>query len=263
MNIRVLLMFYLLAIVLLSCQKVISVDVGSSAAQLVIEGNLTDHQGTQTVTLSKSVPYGNANVYPAVTGATVTLNDNTNTTYRFTETQPGTYTINNFKGRALIFYVLTVKAEGKTYYGGSTMQFPTNLDSLTLISQTFGSKSVINVVVNYQDPANIANQYRFVMYVNSVQVKQIFVENDQLSDGRSVSTTLYQHDIDLKKGDKVDVDMECIDGNMYNYWNSLSSQGGNTPQNSATPSNPPSNILGGALGYFSAHTVQRKSIVIP
>jgi len=261
MNIRVLIVF--VAMGLLSCQKVISVNTGDSTPQLVIEGNITDVQGPQTVKLSKSVPYGSNNVFPTVSGATITLNDNTNATYRFTETQPGTYTLNNFKGRALTLYVLTVKSEGKTYYGGSTMPFPVNLDSLTLVSQTFGNKNTISVVINYQDPPTIANQYRFIMYVNGVQVKRVFVENDQLSDGRAVSTTLYQQDIEIKKGDKVDVDMECIDANMYNYWNSLSNQGGNTPQNSATPSNPPSNINGEVLGYFSAHTLQRKTIIIP
>jgi len=263
MKISVLIALMFIVVGLISCQKVISVNTGDSTPQLVIEGNITDVQGSQTVKLSKSVPYGSNNVFPTVSGATVTLNDNTNATYRFTETQPGTYTLNNFKGKALTFYVLTVKSEGKAYYGGSTMPFPVNLDSLTLVSQSFGSKNTISVVVNYQDPATIANQYRFIMYVNGVQVKRVFVENDQLSDGRAVTSTLYQQDIELKRGDKVDIDMESIDGNMYNYWNSLSNQGGNTPQNSATPSNPPSNISGGVLGYFSAHTYQRKTIVIP
>jgi len=263
LNIRFLLMALFATLALTSCQRVINVDINSASQQLVIEGNLTDHQGIQTVTISKTVPYSNTNVFPTVSGASVIVNDASGTTYKFTETQPGTYTINNMKGKALTFYVLTVKAEGKTYYAGSTMPFAVNLDSLTLVSQTFGSKNVITVVVNYQDPATIANQYRFIMYVNGVQVKRVFVENDQLSDGRAVTSMLYQQDIEIKKGDKIDVDMQCIDQDMYNYWNSLSNQGGNSPQNSATPSNPPSNLDNNALGYFSAHTIQRKTIIIP
>lgn len=263
LNIRFLFLLSVAISTLLSCQRVINVDISSASQQLVIEGNLTDRQGVQTVTISRSVPYTNTNVFPTVSGASVVINDASGTTYRFAETQPGTYTINNVKGKALTFYVLTVKADGKTYYAGSTMPFAVNLDSLTLVSQTFGSKSVTSVVVNYQDPPSVANQYRFIMYVNGVQVKRVFVENDQLSDGRAVASTLYEQDIDLKKGDKVDVDMQCIDQDVYNYWNSLSNQGGNSPQNSATPSNPPSNFGDNALGYFSAHTIQRKTIIIP
>jgi len=263
MKIKYLLYLFIAITTSVSCKKVINVDIGGASQQLVIEGNLTDHQGTQTVTLTRSVSYNSANVFPTVSGATVTVNDEAGTFYKFTETQPGIYTINNFKSKALSTYLLTVKVEGKTYYAGSTMPFPVNLDSLTLVSQIFGNKNIKTIVVNYKDPASIPNQYRFVMYVNGVQVKRVFVENDQLSDGRAVTSMLYQQDIELQKGDKVDVDMECIDGDMYNYWNSLSNQGGNSPQNSATPSNPPSNISNGALGYFSAHTIQRKSIIIP
>ncbi|WP_448698790.1 DUF4249 family protein [Mucilaginibacter sp. AW1-3] len=262
MKIRTLIAIVFILSGLLSCQKVINVDVGNASPQLVIEGNLTDHQGLQTITISRSVPYGNTNVFPAVSGANVIVTD-ANTTYKFTETQPGTYTIGNFKSKPLTLYLLTVKVDGKSYYAGSTMQFPVNLDSLTLVSQAIGNKNLITTVVNYVDPGSIANQYRFIMYVNGVQVKRIFVDNDLLSNGRSISSTLYQQDIEVKKGDKVDVDMECIDPGIYNYWNTLSSQSGNSPQNSATPSNPPSNITGGALGYFSAHTLQRKSIIIP
>lgn len=263
MKIRYLL--YLLIVVMMSiaCKKVISVDISGASQQLVIEGNLTDHQGTQTINLTRSVSYDSANVFPTVSGATVTVNDEAGAVYKFTETQPGVYTINNFKSKALSSYFLTVKVEGKTYYAGSSMPFPVSLDSLTLVSQVFGNKNIKTVVVNYKDQASIPNQYRFVMYVNGIQVKRVFVENDQLSDGRAITSMLYQRDIELLKGDKVDIDMECIDSDMYNYWNSLSNQGGNSPQNSATPSNPPSNISNGALGYFSAHTIQRKSIIIP
>jgi hypothetical protein len=247
----------------ISCQRVINVDIGSATGQLVIEGNLNNQLGTQTVTISRSVPYSAANVFPTVSGAIVTFTDALANTYKLTEIRPGIYTINNFKGKQASLYLLTVQLNGQTYVGGSIMPLQVNVDSLSLVSQVFGNRSVKTVVVNYVDPAKMANQYRFVMYVNGVQVKRVFVENDQFSDGRAVSSMLYQRDIDLKKGDKVDVDMECIDPEIYNYWYSLSNQGGNTPQDSATPANPPSNINNGALGYFSAHTIQRKTILIP
>lgn len=263
MKINYLFSLFIVMSALISCQRVIDVDISSTAQQLVIEGNLTDRPGTQTVTISRSVAYNSANVFPAVSGASVVVNDAAGTAYKFTETQPGTYTLKNFRSKALTLYVLTVKVEGKTYYATSAMPLAVNLDSLTLVSQIFGNKNIRTVVVNYQDPAFIANQYRFVMYVNGVQVKRVFTENDQLGDGSAITSMLYQQDIELQSGDKVDVDMECIDADIYNYWNSLSNQGGNTPQTSATPSNPPSNISNGALGYFSAHTIQRKTIIIP
>jgi len=57
--------------------------------------------------------------------------------------------------------------------------------------------------------------------------------------------------------------MQCVDKKVFTYWYSLSQQGGNGFANSATPSNPTSNISNGALGYFSAHTVQHASVTVP
>ena len=56
--------------------------------------------------------------------------------------------------------------------------------------------------------------------------------------------------------------MECIDRPIYKYWYSLdrSATGGS---GQATPSNPVTNLQGGALGYFSAHTLQSRTMIVP
>jgi hypothetical protein len=247
-----------------SCQRVIDVEVTSASQQLVIEGNITNAGTLQTVIISRTVPYSSTNIYPAVSGAKVTLVDATGNTYKLPETTTaGTYTINNLRAKPLGLYMLNVVLDGKIYTATSVMPAVVNLDSLTVTGQVLGSKLVKSVAVNYHDPAGGANQYKYVMYVNGIMVKRIFVENDQLTDGRPVTTLLYQRDIELKKGDKVDVEMQCIDLAVYYYWDNLSGQGGNSPSDSSTPANPPTNFNNNILGYFSAHTMQRKSIIIP
>jgi len=247
----------------ISCQRVIEVEIGNSDQQIVIEANLTDVKGVQTIKISNSVPYNNTNVFPPVTGGTVTVTNSAGIVYKFTETQPGTYTINNLKGAYTDVYTCRVKVNNQTYEAVSGMPVVVPLDSLGIIGQVFGTRTIKTVTVSYYDPPGMDNQYRYIMYVNGVQVKRIFTDDDRLSNGRSVTSSLYQRDIDLKTGDKVDIEMQCIDAYVYNYWFSLSSQGGNSPANSSTPSNPPSNFSNNALGYFSAHTVQRKSIIVP
>lgn len=248
-------------LLLASCQRVIDIHIKSAPSLLVIEGNITNVTGIQTVQISNTVGYSDANVYPAVKGATVTLTNNGGT-FTFKETQPGMYTINNFRGKIGQDYRLTVQTEHKTYIANSQMPVAVNLDSLGVSSLSVGSKTVKTVSVFYHDIGGMVNQYHFVMYVNGVQVKQVFALNDNLTDGRVVNAMLYQDDITLKTGDRVEVDMQCVDKNMYNYWYSLSQQGGNGPTNSAAPSNPVSNLSNGALGYFSVHTTQRKSILV-
>jgi hypothetical protein len=247
----------------ISCQQLIDVEIANTTQQIVIEANLTDQKGTQTVKISNSVPYNNTNVFPTVSGASVTITSRLGTMYKFTETQPGTYTINNVRGSNGDSYTCNVAVNGKTYQASSDMPGIVILDSIGVIGQVFGSKTVKTVTVSYNDPGITTNQYRYVMYVNGVQVKRIFTDDDRLTNGRRVTSALYQQDIELKTGDKVDVEMQGIDAYIYNYWFSLSSQNGNTPADSSTPSNPQSNFNNNALGYFSAHTTQRKSVIIP
>jgi hypothetical protein len=260
--------YKLTAIVLLcisgaSCKKVIDLKLSSSAQQLVIEGNLTDQTAIQTVTISRSVALSSDNTFPPVSGAVVKLMDNKSTTVRsFIETNPGTYTINSLAGRADHIYTLQVQVDGQTYSAASTMPERVNLDSLSVSEQTFGNSVSKTIAVYYNDPVGVANQYRFILYVNGVQVNEFFVRNDQFSDGRQVQALLYQNDIKIKTGDQVDVDMQCIDPAIYTYWYTFSQEQGNGFANSATPTNPPNNFNGNVLGYFSAHTIQRRSIVI-
>jgi len=246
-----------------SCQKVIDIKVDNAATQLVIEGNVTNSTIIQTVKISQSVPFTNTNTFPPVSGATVSIADNKGNTYKLTETAiPGTYGSPKFAGRVGFIYTVTVITNGVTYTGSSTMPALVNFDQLTYRDDFFNNSLTKLMSVHFQDPPNVPNQYRFVMYVNSVQVKTIFDASDTFTDGGYVDLDLYQNDIKIKIGDTVRVEMQCIDKNIFTYWYSLSQQDSNGGGNSTTPSNPPSNLNNNALGYFSAHTSQTQTVVI-
>jgi hypothetical protein len=69
-------------------------------------------------------------------------------------------------------------------------------------------------------------------------------------------------DLTVKLNDSVAVEMQCISPATYVYFYTLTQQSGAGPGGGTVPSNPPNNITGGALGLFSAHTTQTKSIKI-
>lgn len=251
----------LLLLALSSCQKVIDVNIGNNTPMIVIEGNITNVTGTQTISISKTVAYSDANVYPPVSGATVTVSSN-GINYTFKEGAAGQYTNTAIKVKTGQACQMTITTGGQTYTATSIMPAAVPLDSIGISGLSVGNKIVKTASAYYRDPPDQINQYRFVLSVNGVQVKQIFTLNDLLSNGRVVNSSLYQNDITIVTGDKVDVEFQCIDSAVFDYWNSLSQQGGNGPNDSATPSNPVSNISGGALGYFSVHTTQKRSIVV-
>jgi hypothetical protein len=115
------------------------------------------------------------------------------------------------------------------------------------------------VIVEYTDPEDEVNYYRFVEYVNG-KVTISYVENDKFNNGKDNKSFLTCVDRKLSKGDTLTVEMQSISKAVYDYFYAFSTmndlvQGTNT-------TNPISNISGANLGYFSAHTVHRRSVVV-
>lgn len=248
---------------MVSCQKVIDLKLNNAPAQTVIEANITDQEGPQYVSITKSIPFTATNNFPTVSGAKITLADDAGERFNFNEVQSGLYVLHSFRAVYGRTYTLTVKIGDTTYTAQSTMpDAAVPLDSITDKTNTFGKSGLRTITVNYQDPPIVANQYLFELTINSTQVTTIFTNDDSFTDGRYVREDLFQTDVDVHPGDTASVSMECIDKNIYQYWYTLSQQQVNGPGGGVTPSNPPSNFNNNALGYFSAHTITGKSIIV-
>lgn len=249
-----------IALILDSCTKVIDLKLDNAASQLDIEANLTNISGPQAVRLSTNVPFSNTNTYPPVTGATVTIKDQTGNSYTLAEGPQGSYSTSALTGVAGNTYTLNVLAGGQAYSAISAMPATVKMDSLSdknrPLNRPQNGKDQKVITVYYKDPAGVANQYRFILWVNGVQVKSVFSYDDQLTDGRYVTSDLLEQDIDIYAGDIVKVEMQCIDRPVYTYWFTLESQQANSAAGAVAPANPPTNISPATLGYFSAHTTQ-------
>lgn len=247
-------------ITIASCEKVIDIDLHEAAPQIVIEGNLTNKMELFEVRITRSVPFDHDNSYPPVTGATVSLQDDTGWKEDLHETAPGVYqTAASLTGTPGRTYTLLVTAEGQEYRASSTMPQPVTLDTLLPENLTFGNEVKKVIKPEYRDPLGFGNHYYFLERINGIWNKKIFVFDDRLNDGGISTRPLLDPDADIASGDTVTVVMHCIDKDIYRYFVALAGLQNNT----TTPANPPSNISNGALGYFSAHTVSRKSIIMP
>lgn len=246
------------------CKKVIQVDLKNVASQIVIEGEVTNGPAPYFVRISKTVDFSASNEFPPVSGAIVRLTDTTNgISDSMLEASPGLYRSIEVGGVTHHTYRLDVTVDGKQYTAFSTMPDRVKLDSVTFAQNIgFNNKLEINAVANFQDPAGVVNYYQFSEIVNSRPVPDIFVFEDRLSDGRFIQYPLYNDSAYLAPKDTLRVTMNCIDKNSYNYFFQLMSVSGNNNFQSATPTNPTSNISNGALGYFSAHTTQQVDIIV-
>jgi hypothetical protein len=244
----------------ISCTKVIDLKLRDNSGQLVIEGNITNVTGPQYITLSQNVAFTSPNTYPPVAGATVYVTDKRGK-YVFAEQPQGTYSVVGLTGITGVTYKMTVVTNGITYTASSLMPARVNLDSITSKVNEFGSSNTREITVHFLDPAGVANQYRFIMYVNGLQTNDIFVINDEFADGRYIDFDLIENDIKIHPGDVVTVEMQCIDKAVYTYWLTQMQQTEEGPGGVA-PSNPPTNITPASLGYFSAHTSQSLTLAV-
>jgi hypothetical protein len=250
------------AIAFCSCEKVIDLDLKDAAPQLVIEGSISNIAQIPTVRISRTVGFDEPSNFPGVSGATVRMTTGT-TPILLTESSPGVYQGQPALGRPGRIYTLQVDVDGQTYKASSTMPNQIVIDSVGIEDLGFRGKIEKNVIVYYTDPPNIKNQYRFILTVNGKQVTQVFARNDEFNDGGTVRVALYQDDIDIKSGDRIDLEMQCIDERIYTYWFTFSKQSGNGMGNgSVAPTNPPNNFDRPVLGYFSAHAVNRRTAMV-
>ena len=248
-----------------SCQKVIELNLHDADIKYVVEGVITNEPGVCRVNLTQSKPFYENNQFPGISGAIVTVKDNDDE-FSLPETQPGVYETTLLNGTPGHTYKLSVSLDNNVFTATSKMPLPVSLDTIYISNGPFGEFKF--ATVGYSDPPGVSNSYRFVQYLNGVKDPAIFWQNDEFTDGQTVliqlNTGVDKKDDprNIKSGDTVMIEMLGIDDAVYKYWNSLHFNGGDGG-NIATPANPVTNVTGGALGYFSAQTIDRKSVVVP
>jgi hypothetical protein len=245
-----------------SCEEVIDIKLDQAQAIAVIEANVTNILEPQIIRISLSKPFTDDNTLLPLKNALVTVQEENGPTYVFLEGLNGNYISSPFSGKPGKKYTVQVKSNNKTYTAQSIMPQVVLLDSVTVTELTFFGNKRKFTQVNYQDTPNINNQYNYVLSVNNELRNNYYVDSDRFNDGNKVTNTIFSDEPDLKSGDKVTLDFQCIDLNIYRYFFSISQISGNGGPPTA-PSNPDSNFDNGALGYFSAHTSQKVQITIP
>jgi len=248
---------------LTSCEKVIDVKVDDAAKKYVIEAVLTNEAGGCQVKVSQTKAISDNNAFVGIAGAQVRILDEAAVAENLTEVRQGVYQ-SNLAGVPGKRYTLQVTIGSETYTATSQMPQAVLLDSLYMSNLAMMGEKEYYATAVYTDPQEKGNAYRFVQYINGRKTKDIFVQNDELSNGRKNTTALFSQDDlkdEIKAGDQIRVEMLSIDPHVYKYWYSLW-QGATGSGNSASPANPVSNLTGGALGYFSAHTLSAKTVVL-
>jgi hypothetical protein len=247
-------------VILSSCQEVIDFELKGTEPMIVIEGTITNEAGPYYVAVSKSQHFGDSTHYITVNNATVIISDNVSRADTLYQVLDGLYQTRITVGVEGRTYMLAVFVDGKTYTSICTMPYRVELDTL-IVEDDPTTNTGFALTPVYTDPKGISNFYRFNAFEDNSHIPLIRVRRDKSTDGFRVSQPVGFENY-YNQGDSATLEMMCIDERVYQYLFGLS-EAVNTGLNAAaSPGNPPSNIGGGCLGYFSAHTVQRRSIRI-
>lgn len=253
-----------MALFFASCEKVIDLKYKSNQSTIVIEANISNGPGPYFVKITKSIFLPETGNYPTVDNAVVSINDDAGNNEILTPQGNGMYSTTTLNGVAGRTYTLTVQAENHTYTAQSTMPQQVPFDSIKVEKLVIIGETEYNIIPVYNDPVAKGNNYRFVLSVNNKLINQHFVQNDEVKNGvvNTVGLQINDNDLDFKAGDSITIKMQCIDKNVALFYTALALMGDSGPGGGTTPNNPPNNISNGALGVFSAHTVQEKSKVV-
>jgi hypothetical protein len=239
-----------------ACEKVIDVKLNDSTPVIVIEGEINTIRGPYTVTVTQSKNFDENNTFAGRADAVVTITDlTTNVTETLANRGGGSYQSAVLQGVLGRSYQLTVVVDNKTYT--ATSRIPAKAVRIDRVyAKRFSlDNDDIFMVPQFKDPVGTGNYYRIRQWVNGVLIKGSYVRNDQAADGFTYESQLfYSTDEEdgnplIKQGDRMTAELQSVDKGVYDYFRTLSTT---IDQDASTPSNPLSNISGGALGYFNA-----------
>lgn len=248
-----------------SCEKVIEIELADSKETIVIEAQITNTALPFTVKISKTAPYFGSQRNKPVTGAKVSVKSEKGRIKTFEEVSPGLYVYDKTVAFPEIQYILTVEVEGVTYTARSYMNQSVSISDLSL-SYFDGLgflESGYRITTYIRDPEDTENYYRIKYFVNgkaSTSMGGISLYTDLLFNGKGIG--LGQRSLVFKETDTVTVELQSIDKAAYDYFSTLESISGLDILQTVSPANPISNFNNGALGYFSAYTLDRRTIII-
>jgi len=254
---------------LLSCEKVIDVDLKDAESRLVIEGNITSDVGPYTVYLSKSGSYFDYSTLERVENGEVIISDENGYSEVLNEVSPGIYQTQNMQGEENTNYSIQVVSEGEIYTAEEYLPNKVEIDTMYFEKDEPGSYGNDENTVTYSiycvftDPAETVDYYRFKIYTNGLLEEAGFgtylVTDDELFNGITFPVRFAGREV--VPGDTVKIELQTTGFNTYEYFRTVNDAIGGGGMGS-TPYNPITNLDNDALGYFGAYNNSASEVVI-
>ncbi|MEW7279244.1 DUF4249 domain-containing protein [Aquimarina sp. 2201CG1-2-11] len=216
-------------IALTSCTDVVDVEVPEAAPRLVVEASLDWEKGTQgneqTIKLSTSTAYFDKNSNKIVTGASVKVtNDSNSTEFIFADQNNGEYTSTNFIPIVNQSYTLEIIYNNERYIAQETLKPVADIES---VSQEIDDVD-LNITVEFNDPEDEENFYFGKFKEQKEVLPELFYNADEFTNGNLMDFEYTINEEIEDDGplleDTVNIQLLGISERYYNYIGLLTDQ---------------------------------------
>ena len=251
--------------VIVSCEKVIDIDLNEANPQLVIVSQLWEGTNDFVVSITETTSYYTPEEANQVNNALVTIQEDGANAVVLENVGEGKYTAVDFTATAGKTYTLIVEVNGVTNTASSTMLTDIPLDEIAseFVPGMFGQDGGYFVFLAFQD-IPVENNYWRIFYKLNGEIQDngenLFLFEDSSTNGSYLTFPIWTQLFEL--GDEVEVTLGHMDASMYDYFITLDGIAGQSAGQSAAPANPNTNWSNGALGYFGAFNGSTKSIIV-
>ncbi|SHG54026.1 protein of unknown function [Chryseolinea serpens] len=267
----------LFAIVFVSCDRPIHLNLNESQSRVIIEGQVTNRAGYQYVKLSRSVDFYQTGALPKITNATVSVKDSDGNEVMFIHNpnnkadSVGYYLPQTpFMGVIGKDYHLRVDVDGEIYEADDHLYPVTSVDSLAyrIDDDEKDDPKTYNkfyeVLIYAKEPHPSKDYYLFKFYRNdSLKLYNdtdiYYTDDEALGESiNGISTPIF-----YAPGDKATIEAYSLSRTGYVFYDDLqkllNNDGGMFNQ---PPANSRTNLSNGALGFFQASAINSASIVV-
>lgn len=216
--------FLPLLLVFVSCEEVIQVDLEESEPRLVIEASiiwLKETNGNeQVIKITETTPFYEEDPTP-VENATVRVISEDGEIFEFFHDSNGEYLNSSFETELNQMYELEIIHEGEIYTARERLIPVTSIDYVEQSESGGFTGEDIEIKAYYTDPIDEENYYLFKFRNEDVNLE--FYE-DEFTNGNQIFG--YYSDEDIEQNDIIEIEMQGISREYYEYLFILRSQVG-------------------------------------
>lgn len=261
-----------------ACEEVIDLELKNTNPGIVIDAVIAGNQESFEVKITQSTGFYDLGNYKAIDNARVILTSLNGESDTLAYTGNGIYKGTTIRGKEGETYTLTVNALGNTYTAVNTIPYHTELDSVGYEWAENPHSKGYMINMYFTDAPGIDNYYRSKVLVDNIlgrnqsEGPDYMLYEDKVFDGSRIQLPAIRGGKLLHESDTVTVELYGISKATFEYYNTVRNiiASGNSSQSmgrsmmdgSSAPANPITNFNNGALGYFGAYCVSRKTIIL-